>query len=114
MASTYYLRRLDSDPPAQTPLEDGAGNILDIPNGTTVRFQLRAPDQDTLLIDAAGQVVTVDTHQEVRYVWAGSDTDLPEGVYVATWQVVWGDDGRQTTFPNDSIGDYVVITDQLG
>jgi hypothetical protein len=112
MASVYYWKRGDTAPALQTPLDDGAGMVLDIPDHTTVLFRCSQEGAITPLIAAAAQVVDVDDHREVLYTPGPQDSDLPQGIYRVEWQVTWGDDGRITTFPNDGY-DFLVITDTL-
>jgi hypothetical protein len=87
----------DRLPAITSQLLDDDGNPVDL-TGATVRFVMRALEDTDLKVDGAGEVTDADAGQ-VRYLWGAADLDT-EGLYLASWQVTFGD-GRRQTYPGD-------------
>ena len=69
--------------------------------GTTVRFQMRKPDDKRYQIDAAA-VVTSVTEGRVSYELQENDLSVP-GDFIAQWEVTYSDDAVQTTDPANTV-----------
>lgn len=119
MASTFYIKRNDTAPVIQQTLLDSSGNAVDL-TGASVAFSLfdvngKAPT--AILSEAAATVVQTGSAPNftnkgvVKYAWQAGDTAHTPGIYLAEWEVTFGD-GTIETFPdNDFI--YVYITADL-
>jgi hypothetical protein len=109
MAYDFHIKQGDTYPAFQTTITDAAGDAIDITDAS-VRFHLRRPGADTLIVDAAAEIVTAASGI-VKYVWADGDTD-ETGVFDAEFEVTFDDD-TVLTFPNSEHLSVMIFT-QLG
>jgi hypothetical protein len=67
---------------------------LNLTTATSVKFQMRKPDDRLFQVDAAA-TVTNPSQGLVSYSWATNDLDI-EGEFDAQWEVHWNDGKVQT------------------
>jgi hypothetical protein len=67
---------------------------LDLTTATSVRFQMRKPDDRFFTVDAAASV-TNPSQGLVSYSWAANDLAV-DGMYDVQWEVHWPDAKIQT------------------
>jgi hypothetical protein len=79
---------------AQLHDEKVATKVLDLTTATSVRFQMRRPDDRLFTVD---EVAEITNRQQglVSYSWAANDLDI-EGEFDTQWEVHWGDGKVQT------------------
>lgn len=94
-------------PAYRVQLLDGYGNPVDL-TGATVKFQFRAKESSTYLIDSSANVtVNIATDGDVQYDWQAGDT-ATGGIYQARWHVTFSDNSV-LIYPSD-VGDSILIT----
>lgn len=97
MATTFHIKKGDTQPAIKHQLQDDTGTAVDI-SGGSVRFHLKKVGASSLKVDAAA---TIDdgANGKVSYSWSSGDTDTA-GSYEAEWEVTYSGGGIET-FPND-------------
>jgi baseplate upper protein BppU len=74
--------------------------ILDL-TGSTVKFQMRKPDDKRFTVNAAADIVDADAG-EVSYSWGPNELAVP-GDYQVQWEVTFPDAKVETTDPPNLI-----------
>lgn len=102
MMSDVELVQGDTRPAVEGTLRvTRTGDILDLTNAESIKFQLRKADDELYTVD--GEAIFVNrTAGRVRYEWDDGDLNNP-GEYLAQWEIVWDDDTVQTTNPANTI-----------
>jgi hypothetical protein len=108
MAGTFSIKQNDTLPSIQEQLTLG-GLPFDI-TAATVKFHLKPAVGGTVKVNATATIVT-PASGVVRYDWVVADTDTT-GDFLREWEVTTGS-GKIITFPNDSVGYPVTITDDI-
>ena len=67
---------------------------LDLSQATSVRFQMRKPDDRLFQVDAEASI-TNESQGLVLYSWSATDLGV-DGEYDAQWEVHWNDGKIQT------------------
>ena len=99
---TFPIKRGDTRPEYVATLSEvisGTPTLVDLTTATSVRLLLRARTGAAPIVAAAASVTTALSGL-VTYTWAPGDTDHEPGLYLAEWEVTWGDGGIQT-FPSE-------------
>jgi hypothetical protein len=96
VANVFTVKLGDDFPQVQTTLTSDDGMPIDLSDAISVEFQsIKVSTGSTAVSGAA--VVDDDENGIIRYVWQGTDTDVP-GTYWGSWVVQWP--GGQQTFPS--------------
>ena len=75
--------------------ETGVENPIDL-TGSTVKFQMRKPDDQLFTVDATADIIGSPTAGEVSYSWEATDLSVP-GEYDVQWEITFPDGKIQTT-----------------
>jgi hypothetical protein len=84
MAADFEIPKSRLLPVLTATLSDANG-AMNLSAASGVKFQMRLPGSSTLKVDAVAEIVSAAGGQ-VRYAWAGTDTDTP-GLYLAWFEV---------------------------
>jgi len=77
------------------------GEVLDLTDADSVRFQMRPALDRRLSLDAEAVFVT-RALGAVRYDWTPGDLAIP-GDYVMRWEIRWNDGSTQHSDPENTI-----------
>lgn len=105
MATTFYLKKGDTNPKIEAVLSDSSGPV-DLAGATvTLRMSVEG-GTDPILEEAV--VIADAANGAVEYQWQAGDTDTI-GTHIIEWKVEFAD-GTIATFPRgDTLFNYVVI-----
>lgn len=104
----FQIKANDTLPVIEATLsfEGESGTPMPSLIGTQVTFVMRRLDGIAPMFKKPAVVLSAD---RVRYAWEPGDTSVP-GSYVAEWEVVFPDLGKQT-FPGDSYHEVDIVAD---
>ena len=95
-----------------TETDEETGEVTLTPQnltGATVTFHMRDAGGNAVI--SAGAVIVDDAPTgQVHYVWQAGDTDDP-GKYLGEFQAQYGTEAE--TFPNDTVGFNITITEEI-
>lgn len=75
--------------------------VLNLTTATSVRFQMRKPDDTLFTVDAVA-AITSASQGLVSYSWATNDLNV-DGEYDTQWEVHWADGKVQTVAKTNRI-----------
>lgn len=88
------------------------GDVGDLTNAQSVKFIMRAADQNwepiftgAAKVNAAAVIIAPASQKTMEYQWATGDTDTP-GMYVGQFQIIWTAGSKPQTVPTET---YVTI-----
>lgn len=108
MAGTFFIKQNDTLPAISETLT--LNDVPQVITGSSVKFHLRDAKDGTTKVNAAAVIVD-GPGGVVRYDWTATDTSTA-GDFLREWEVTFTG-GKILTFPNDSIGYAVTITDDI-
>jgi hypothetical protein len=91
------IKRTDLLPELTAILKDADGNVVDLTGATSAEFHMTPVGSSTPKVDATATIVDPPAG-EVKYTWAGTDTDTA-GDFYAEFEITFT--GKTETFPND-------------
>lgn len=103
--SDLIMKKNDLEPVVNAVLRDGDG-LADL-TGATVKFIMKLGLVGAVKVNSSATIVSA-TGGQVRYTWAGTDTDTA-GDYICEWEVTRA--GKKSTFPNGSFKRVRIVTD---
>lgn len=92
--ATFVQGNTAPDIVAQLHDEKTPTNILNLTTATSVRFQMRKPDDRLFTVDADASITNA-AQGLVSYSWGPKDLDV-DGEYDTQWEVHWVDGKIQT------------------
>lgn len=103
--SDLIMKKDDLLPVVDAVLRDATG-LVDL-TGATVKFIMKLGLTGVVKVNASATTPSA-TGGQVRYTWAGTDTDTA-GDYLCEWEVTLS--GNKSTFPNGSFKRVRIVTD---
>jgi len=92
--ATFVQGNTAPDIVAQLHDEKVPTQLLNLTTATSVRFQMRKPDDRVFTVDATASVTNA-SQGLVSYSWAATDLNI-DGEYDTQWEVNWADGKIQT------------------
>jgi hypothetical protein len=99
--ATFVQGNTAPDIVAQLHDEKIATKVLNLTTATSVRFQMRKPDDTIFTVDAEADITNA-SQGLVSYSWAADDLNV-DGQYDTQWEVHWGDGKMQTVAKTNRI-----------
>lgn len=98
---TLHLKVGDTSPDLVATIT-GAGNAPVNLTGATVRFRMRDPVTNAIVVDSPATIDGSPSAGTVRYAWTALDTTREARTYDGEFVVTWTTSGRELRYPADT------------